>query len=322
MKHLVAAALASSAALTIASPALAASDYLLEIEGVKGEAAATIEINSWSWGVSNPAQASSHEVKSPRDAASGLATGKRQHMPIRIVRGSAVEAPRDAASGQATGKRSSIAIDESGVHRTAKTSPTKPDTDGDGGFSIGEPGVQADGMGGPASGSYAATKSKGGGQSGVSDLILLREGAAGGVNVAVGDVNGDGLVDFADTDGATELAQFTLTFDKATPKLMESCAKGTHFPKATIKTRTASYVLENAVVASCTTGQPRIVENQRTGDQMPNRISMNVTTPKQTQGATFGEKVNQGMQAAGSAISMTVTGQLRHTKSGHVTLLK
>jgi hypothetical protein len=32
---------------------------------------------------------------------------------------------------------------------------------------------------------------------------------------------------------------------------------------------------------------------------MPNRISMNVTVPKQTQGATFGEKVNQGMQGPG-----------------------
>lgn len=35
---------------------------------------------------------------------------------------------------------------------------------------------------------------------------------------------------------------------------------------------------------------------------MPNRISMNVTVPKQTQGATFGEKVNSGLAAAGSAI--------------------
>ena len=32
---------------------------------------------------------------------------------------------------------------------------------------------------------------------------------------------------------------------------------------------------------------------------MPNRISMNVTVPKQTQGATFGEKVNSGLQASG-----------------------
>ncbi|MCY7353967.1 MAG: hypothetical protein LH470_02585 [Lysobacter sp.] len=36
---------------------------------------------------------------------------------------------------------------------------------------------------------------------------------------------------------------------------------------------------------------------------MPNRISMNVTVPKQTQGATFGEKVNAGLQAAGGAVA-------------------
>lgn len=33
---------------------------------------------------------------------------------------------------------------------------------------------------------------------------------------------------------------------------------------------------------------------------MPNRISMNVTVSKQTQGATFGEKVNAGLNTAGS----------------------
>ncbi len=36
---------------------------------------------------------------------------------------------------------------------------------------------------------------------------------------------------------------------------------------------------------------------------MPNRISMNVTVPKQTQGATFGEKVNAGLHAAGGAVA-------------------
>lgn len=34
---------------------------------------------------------------------------------------------------------------------------------------------------------------------------------------------------------------------------------------------------------------------------MPNRISMNVTVPKQTQGATFGEKINAGIHASGGA---------------------
>ncbi len=37
--------------------------------------------------------------------------------------------------------------------------------------------------------------------------------------------------------------------------------------------------------------------------QMPNRISMNVTVPKQTQGATFGEKVSSGLQSGASALS-------------------
>ena len=36
---------------------------------------------------------------------------------------------------------------------------------------------------------------------------------------------------------------------------------------------------------------------------MPSRISMNVTVPKQTQGATFGEKVGSGLHAAGSVLS-------------------
>jgi hypothetical protein len=39
---------------------------------------------------------------------------------------------------------------------------------------------------------------------------------------------------------------------------------------------------------------------------MPNRISMNVTVPKQTQGATFGEKVQSGLHAAGSAVASGV----------------
>lgn len=40
---------------------------------------------------------------------------------------------------------------------------------------------------------------------------------------------------------------------------------------------------------------------------MPNRISMNVTVPKQTQGATFGEKVNAGLHAAGGALAQGAT---------------
>lgn len=43
--------------------------------------------------------------------------------------------------------------------------------------------------------------------------------------------------------------------------------------------------------------------SMKTGGGMPNRISMNVTVPKQTQGATFGERVNAGLQSAGNAVA-------------------
>lgn len=40
-----------------------------------------------------------------------------------------------------------------------------------------------------------------------------------------------------------------------------------------------------------------------TSSGMPNRISMNVTVARQTQGATFGEKVNAGLHASGGALA-------------------
>lgn len=54
------------------------------------------------------------------------------------------------------------------------------------------------------------------------------------------------------------------------------------------------------VLASCTLmfGQN---EKSINNNGMPNRISMNVTVPKQTQGATFGEKINAGLHASGGA---------------------
>lgn len=88
MKSLPIGILCSAAAMSIAAPVFAASDYLLVIDGVDGEASVAIEVHSWSWGASNPgavsssgaqgrgAVSASNGVKSPRDAASGLATGR------------------------------------------------------------------------------------------------------------------------------------------------------------------------------------------------------------------------------------------------------
>lgn len=54
----------------------------------------------------------SNDLKSPRDAASGMATGKRTHKPMGFTVNSSdnlvseVKSPRDVATGQASGKRS------------------------------------------------------------------------------------------------------------------------------------------------------------------------------------------------------------------------
>ena len=85
-------AIVSGAALLFSAAAVyAASDYLLEIEGVAGEAVtapSTIEVNSFSFGASNPAAISN----------AGLSSGKT------VATGNVV-APRDAATGQASGRR-------------------------------------------------------------------------------------------------------------------------------------------------------------------------------------------------------------------------
>ena len=49
--------------------------------------------------------ADSSKDQAPRDAASGQASGKRQHQPITITKETDKATPLDAASGQASGKR-------------------------------------------------------------------------------------------------------------------------------------------------------------------------------------------------------------------------
>jgi hypothetical protein len=58
----------------------------------------------------------------------------------------------------------------------------------------------------------------------------------------------------------------------------------------TIAATTAAYAAETVAKGTAAAG-------------MPNRISMNVTVSKQTQGATFGEKVNAGLQSAAGAVA-------------------
>lgn len=88
------------ASLLAAPAALAASDYFLEIRGIDGEANARaassrVEVQSFSWGASQSkvtgsgagaGKASMQDLSAtravtPREPASGMASGKRQHAP-------------------------------------------------------------------------------------------------------------------------------------------------------------------------------------------------------------------------------------------------
>jgi type VI protein secretion system component Hcp len=188
MTRFLFAAAATALALGVAPAALAASDYLLELDGVDGAAPATIDIQSWSWGVSN-------------STAGG-----------------------PGASGR------------------LRESPTKRSSDQSAG------------------------------------------------RVAAGDLDGDGAAELA---AAAEIHSFTLSFDKSSPQLAHYCAKGAHFPKATLQARAERFELADATIAECTDSSRAAAAR----DTMPNRISMNLSTPRQTQGAGSADDDQRPAQA-------------------------
>jgi type VI secretion system Hcp family effector len=61
-----------------------------------------------------PGETAKHTITSPRDPASGQATGKRQHKPVRITKEWGAATPMLA-----------IAIDEPGVQVTLKVTKTR-----------------------------------------------------------------------------------------------------------------------------------------------------------------------------------------------------
>lgn len=233
--------LVSAGMLAAASAAHAAqSDYFLKIDGVDGEAA----VESWSFGVCNAGQCST--VTSPRDAASGQATGKRQHGPVRVTASQNTQSLRESPSKMSDGK----------------TAAPKGNWD-------------------LATGKGARTA--GGG------------GSGGQGTIATGDVDGDGMADLAFAGTQSEISSFTVTYQKIEGVWRAMC-DGKHIDKAVLRSATDTFELTDATV---TCSEPPANAAVGKLDQTPARLSTNMTTAKQTQGATFGEKVQSGMHAAG-----------------------
>lgn len=224
----------TAAALVAAGPAFAATDYLLEIAGIDGEAGSSLPLESWSFGVCNTGQCSTTSTK------------------------------REAAPGK---RITSIQASQNG--QSLRESPTRP---------------------------AAAAQ--------------------------LGDVDGDGTPDLAFAATQDAIYDLSWTVDATGPTIARLC-QGKHIAKATLRRGDEAFEISDAQI-SCSSqpSQPQ----QRAGinriDSTPARISTNLTVGKQTQQSSFGERCQAG-PACGSAMTITVTsGQMKHTKTGHVTLLK
>jgi hypothetical protein len=106
-----------SGTLFVCASAVAASDYLLELEGVEGDVRAgrqTIEVQSFSWGTSNAGTMT---------AGGGGGAGKVVVRDISLT----AAAPRDASSGLATGRPSAVAGNADAAAAAAAAAPAVRD---------------------------------------------------------------------------------------------------------------------------------------------------------------------------------------------------
>jgi len=141
---------------------------------------------------------------------------------------------------------------------------------------------------------------------------------------SAGDLDGDGSPDLAYAALLDAVEGLTLRMDKASPVLARICG-GKHIDKAVLRAGADEFELSGT--ASCKSEDEAQRSGLLTSGGMPNRISMNMTVARQTQGASFGERCQAGVCSAGSALAqgvyVTVSGgQMKHTKTGHVTILK
>ncbi|MGB7655409.1 MAG: hypothetical protein WBL74_08000 [Novosphingobium sp.] len=196
-----------------------------------------------------------------------------------------------------------------------------------------------------STGSSGRTGGRAGSGTATYDLATNKGGrtAAEGA-VATGDVDGDGSPDLVFTAGQDAIYGLSFTVDAAGPVIAAACKSG-RIESATLSNGVDTFAVSSVSVV-CTKGGSgaAAASYARSGitriDSTPARISTNMTVGKQTQGSSFGEKVQGGLQSGGSVVAqgarcadgtcaastmvtMTFTGgQMKHTKSGHVTLLK
>lgn len=186
-----------------------------------------------------------------------------------------VRSPRDVATGQSTGKRQhEPRVTASQNTQSLRESPTSEHSHHSSDVTASESRKTT-----PPRATYDVKKV---------------EGAR--LQVAAGDLDGDGAPDLAFATKQVEVSSFTLHFDKIEATWREVC-KGKHFDKATLRSGVDSFELTGVSVA-CTTAS---------AIQSGPRQTMDVSTSV----------------AAGDAVSMVLTGgKIKDNKTGLIANLK
>ena len=141
-----------------------------------------------------------------------------------------------------------------------------------------------------------------------------------------GDLDGDGKPDLAFAATLDEIYGLSFTFQKITTSYLAACASG-HIDSATISHGDEVYVVSSVSVV-CTKGAgggAAAASYARSGivriDSTPARISTNMTAGREASAPAISERCSGG--ACDGVVTMTFTGgQMKHNKTGHVTLMK
>lgn len=123
MRYLASITLSAVCLTGFASPALAASDYFLVIDGVDGEPSIVAEVQSWSWGASNQGATSVANLGS--SGQDGVARETPSSRPT-------VTASQNTQSLRESPTRQVTKLTASQNSQSLRTSATAPDLDGDG----------------------------------------------------------------------------------------------------------------------------------------------------------------------------------------------
>lgn len=145
----------------------------------------------------------------------------------------------------------------------------------------------------------------------------------------VGDVDGDGSPDLAFAGTQDEIYGLSFTVDAAGPIVAAACASG-HVDAATLSNGSETYAVSSvSVVCTKGGGGAAAASYAKSGitriDSTPARISTNMSTRREAAGPSVSERCSSGSCDAltdGLLTMRFTSGQMKHTKTGHVTLMK